>query len=212
MNQLIDVQRVRVLLMLVRRYMLLIVAVTIVGAGVGVMLDKMIISHKYSSVTKILVDRKTDTDVAKQYVGQQADADVIETYSDIITSPKIMKDAVKTLRNTDDSLFSNVRESDLVEAIKIEHSGQSQVFIIKGISGTPVKAAKIANAVANSFQKNRPEIMSFSRTKIISPAKATVQRSGMSTQTIIAIGTIVGLISAVIIAFMWEIRLAIQNS
>lgn len=83
---------------------------------------------------------------------------------------------------------------------------------LRGISGTPEKAAKIANAVSKSFQENIPDIMSFSRTKIIAPAKATVQRAGMSMRTIVAIGTIVGFVIALLIAFMWEIHLAIKNS
>ncbi|MEQ4549685.1 Wzz/FepE/Etk N-terminal domain-containing protein [Weissella sp. GP1] len=132
MNQLVDVQRVQVLLKLVRRYVLLLVILTVAGAGVGLFFDKLVINHKYSSATKILVDRKTDNDVGKQYVGQQADADVIETYSDIITSPRILNDAVKTLNNADDSLFSNVTVAELTKSLTVEHNGKSQVFKIKG--------------------------------------------------------------------------------
>lgn len=63
-------------------------------------LSNFIIEPKYSATTQLLVNQKTDkNDIGAAYTLQQANMQIITTYKDIVTSPKILKDASKQLAN-----------------------------------------------------------------------------------------------------------------
>ena len=72
-----------------------------VGLGVvGFVLAAFVVEPKYTSTTQILVNQKRNENDANQaFNAQQADVQVINTYKDIVTSPVILKDASKWIKN-----------------------------------------------------------------------------------------------------------------
>ena len=73
----------------------------VVGLGaVGFVLAAFVVEPKYTSTTQILVNHKRgETDANQAFNAQQADVQVINTYKDIVTSPVILKDASKWIKN-----------------------------------------------------------------------------------------------------------------
>lgn len=73
----------------------------VVGLGaVGFVLAAFVVEPKYTSTTQILVNQKRgETDANQAFNAQQADVQVINTYKDIVTSPVILKDASKWIKN-----------------------------------------------------------------------------------------------------------------
>lgn len=62
--------------------------------------SSFMIQPKYSASTQLLVNQKTDEkNIGAAYTLQQANMQVITTYKDIVTSPKILKAASKQLAN-----------------------------------------------------------------------------------------------------------------
>lgn len=93
----IDLRR---LWMLLRAHIWAIVAWTVGLGAVGFVLAAFVVEPKYTSTTQILVNQKRgETDANQAFNAQQADVQVINTYKDIVTSPVILKDASKWIKN-----------------------------------------------------------------------------------------------------------------
>lgn len=132
---------------------------------------------------------------------------VITTYKDIVTSPKILKAASKQLANPVkvvkeavpakyETLADGTKKlvkkaqpavlersgksytisaTELSKAISVSTQQQSQVFSIKATSDTPEKAQAEANAVAQTFKTEIPEIMSVNNVTVIADANNGTQ-------------------------------------
>lgn len=93
----IDLRR---LWMLLRAHIWAIVAWTVGLGAVGFVLAAFVVEPKYTSTTQILVNQKrNEENIGQAYTAQQADLQMINTYKDIVTSPVILKDASKWLKN-----------------------------------------------------------------------------------------------------------------
>ena len=93
----IDLRR---LWMLLRTHIWAIIAWAVGLGAVGFVLAAFVVEPKYTSTTQILVNQKRNAvDAGQAYNAQQADVQVINTYKDIVTSPVILKDASKWIKN-----------------------------------------------------------------------------------------------------------------
>lgn len=93
----IDLRR---LWMLLRAHIWAIIAWAVGLGAVGFVLAAFVVEPKYTSTTQILVNQKRNTtDAGQAFNAQQADVQLINTYKDIVTSPVILKDASKWLKN-----------------------------------------------------------------------------------------------------------------
>ena len=93
----IDLRR---LWMLLRAHIWSIILWAIGLGAVGFVLAAFVVEPKYTSTTQILVNQKRNENDANQaFNAQQADVQVINTYKDIVTSPVILKDASKWIKN-----------------------------------------------------------------------------------------------------------------
>lgn len=170
--------------------------------------SSFMIQPKYSASTQLLVNQKTDEkNIGAAYTLQQANMQVITTYKDIVTSPKILKAASKQLANPVkvvkeavpakyETLADGTKKlvkkaqpavlersgksytisaTELSKAISVSTQQQSQVFSIKATSDTPEKAQAEANAVAQTFKTEIPEIMSVNNVTVIADANNGTQ-------------------------------------
>lgn len=86
--------------MLLRAHIWAIIAWAVGLGAVGFVLAAFVVEPKYTSTTQILVNQKRNTtDAGQAFNAQQADVQLINTYKDIVTSPVILKDASKWLKN-----------------------------------------------------------------------------------------------------------------
>ena len=93
----IDLRR---LWMLLRAHILAIITWAVGLGAVGFVLAAFVVEPKYTSTTQILVNQKRNTtDAGQAFNAQQADVQLINTYKDIVTSPVILKDASKWIKN-----------------------------------------------------------------------------------------------------------------
>ena len=93
----IDLRR---LWMLLRAHIWSIILWAIGLGAVGFILAAFVVEPKYTSTTQILVNQKRNpVDAGQALTAQQADVQVINTYKDIVTSPVILKDASKWIKN-----------------------------------------------------------------------------------------------------------------
>lgn len=118
----------------------------------------------YQTKTQILVNQTEINGTVAQTQSVQDNLDLINTYSVIIKSPRIID-------NVKDKLSKDYSESELTQAIEVSNAANSQVIEIKVESSDPKEAEAIANTTAQVFKEEVINIMKIDNVDILSSAK-----------------------------------------
>ncbi|AYU56115.1 Wzz/FepE/Etk N-terminal domain-containing protein [Staphylococcus debuckii] len=155
-----------------------------------------LIKPKYESSTQIIVNQKEKDD---QMLAQQLQSDLqlVNTYSEIIRSPRIMDEVSKDLKNK----YSG---SQLSSMTTIESAAQSQILKIKVITHNEKDSKIIANKVANTFKKEIDNIMKVDNVSVLSKAGNGV-KIYPKPMTNTLLGALIGLVIAIFIAAAREL-------
>ncbi|MEL0539307.1 Wzz/FepE/Etk N-terminal domain-containing protein [Staphylococcus debuckii] len=155
-----------------------------------------LIKPKYESSTQIIVNQKEKDD---QMLAQQLQSDLqlVNTYSEIIRSPRIMDEVSKDLKNK----YSG---SQLSNMTTVESAAQSQILKIKVITHNEKDSKIIANKVANTFKKEIDNIMKVDNVSVLSKAGNGV-KIYPKPMTNTLLGALIGLVIAIFIAAAREL-------
>ncbi|KXN75625.1 YveK family protein [Lactobacillus johnsonii] len=149
----IDLRR---LWMLLRAHIWAIIA-WVVGLGaVGFVLAAFVVEPKYTSTTQILVNQKRgETDANQAFNAQQADVQVINTYKDIVTSPVILKDASKWIKNPTEVVkpAKKAKYKTLADGTKKLVSPAEPAVVRRAGRGYNVSAKEMQKAVSVTTQQ-----------------------------------------------------------
>lgn len=149
----IDLRR---LWMLLRTHIWAIIA-WVVGLGaVGFVLAAFVVEPKYTSTTQILVNQKRSAaDAGQAYNAQQADVQVINTYKDIVTSPVILKDASKWIKNPTEVVkpAKKAKYRILADGTKKLVSPAERAVVRRAGRGYNVSAKEMQKAVSVTTQQ-----------------------------------------------------------
>ncbi|WNW29140.1 Wzz/FepE/Etk N-terminal domain-containing protein [Lactobacillus johnsonii] len=150
----IDLRR---LWMLLRAHIWAIIA-WVVGLGaVGFVLAAFVVEPKYTSTTQILVNQKRgETDANQAFNAQQADVQVINTYKDIVTSPVILKDASKWIKNPTEVVkpAKKAKYKTLADGTKKLVSPAEPAVVRRAGRGYNVSAKEMQKAVSVTTRQN----------------------------------------------------------
>lgn len=137
--------------------------ITIISLFVGIMMIYLwfLATPIYQSNTQLVVSQQKTKNLQTQDV--QADLTLVNTYSTIIKSPRILND-VRSGLDIDSSL------KELSEEITVNTTQDSQVIDIQVENKNPKKAAQIANSIAKSSQAEIHKIMGVDNVTILSVA------------------------------------------
>ncbi|WP_088839007.1 YveK family protein [Listeria sp. ILCC792] len=119
----------------------------------------------YQKSTQILVNQSESSpndSLDSQTV--QADLQLVDTYSSIILSPRILNGIEQDLGNLYDT-------EELAEMIQVTNATNSQVIDISVKNPDPKLAAQIANSTAKVFTKEMPSIMKVDNVTTLSEAQ-----------------------------------------
>lgn len=151
---------------------------------------------KYEASTQILVSQKEkESKMMAQEV--QSNIQLVNTYAEIIKSPRILDDVAK--ENKDYSA------DKLSKMIDVNTEADSQILNVGVRSKSEKESEKIANDVAKVFSKDVPDIMSVDNVSILSKANGTAEKVSPRTIMNLFAGLILGLVLAIIIAALREI-------
>ena len=128
-----------------------------VGLGaVGFVLAAFVVEPKYTSTTQILVNQKRgETDANQAFNAQQADVQVINTYKDIVTSPVILKDASKWIKNPTEVVkpAKKAKYKTLADGTKKLVSPAEPAVVRRAGRGYNVSAKEMQKAVSVTTQQ-----------------------------------------------------------
>lgn len=119
----------------------------------------------YQKSTQILVNQRDKSQlngVEAQTI--QADLQLVNTYSGIITSPRILNQVQKELDNA-------YTFQELADMIQVKNTINSQIIEINVTNPKPKMAAQIANITAKIFSKEVPKIMKVDNVTTLSEAQ-----------------------------------------
>lgn len=149
----IDLRR---LWMLLRAHIWAIIAWAVGLGAVGFVLAAFVVEPKYTSTTQILVNQKRNTtDAGQAFNAQQADIQLINTYKDIVTSPVILKDASKWLKNPTEVVkpAKKAQYKTLADGTKKLVSPAEPAVVRRAGRGYNVSAKEMQKAVSVSTQQ-----------------------------------------------------------
>ncbi|EUJ30951.1 lipopolysaccharide biosynthesis protein [Listeria floridensis FSL S10-1187] len=118
--------------------------------------------------TQILVNQSDRTPKSSSVDSQtvQADLQLVNTYSTIITSPRI-------LNKVQQNIGGKYNIQELAEMIQVKNTANSQVIDISVQNPDPKVAAEITNATARMFKQEIPNIMKINNVTTLSEAQFT---------------------------------------
>ncbi|WP_439443427.1 YveK family protein [Listeria aquatica] len=123
----------------------------------------------YQSEVQLLVNQ-TERNANIQDQEVQANLKLVETYSTIIMSPRIL-DIVKQ------NLKGKYSKEDLSDTVNVKNNANSQVLTITARDTDSKEATEIANQTAKVFKREIPKIMKVNNVTILTNAGVTTQNA-----------------------------------
>lgn len=190
---------------IIRKKIALILIITFSAAAISAIVSFFLITPKYERSTQLLVNR---SQVSENFSTNEVQTNIqlINTYSEIILSPRILDIAAKELEGLIELENGEITASYLKGKITVNNQNNSQVLNISVEDTDPHRAALIANKVAEVFQREIPSIMNVDNVNILSEADVPEDLSPVSPKPLlnIAIAFVVGLMLGVGLAFLIE--------
>ncbi|RIO10851.1 capsule biosynthesis protein CapA [Mammaliicoccus sciuri] len=193
MEETIDLSK---LFLILKKNMKYLIVLPIVFLALSMVITFVFMTPKYSSSTQVLVNQKeTDNQIMAQQV--QSNLQLVNTYSEIIKSPRILDKVSKNLKGK----YSSKEISGM---LTVSNQAESQILNIAVENESREAASKVANEIANVFSKDVSKIMNVDNVSILS--KADKKGNQISPKPLInsVVGIFLGLIVALIIIFLKE--------
>lgn len=179
-----------------RRFKMIIMIIILALSGMAY-ITFYLITPLYESSTLLLVNESLEEGKTISSSELRTNIELINTYNVIITSPRILQQVV-------DELSLNRSQRVLSDQINVSSEGESQVISISVKDNNPEDAMKIANSIANIFQREIIEIMNVDNVKILSPAE--LEKSPVSPIPIfnMTIALVIGVLGGILFVLMIE--------
>lgn len=174
-----------------------LIILPIVFLVLSMVMTFLFMTPKYSSSTQVLVNQKeTDSEMMAQQV--QSDLQLVNTYSEIIKSPRILDKVSKNLKGKYSS-------KEIEGMLTVSNQAESQILNITVENESREAAGKVANEIANVFSNDVNKIMNVDNVSILSKADNNGNKASPKPLTNAVVGVFLGLIVALVIIFLKEI-------
>ncbi|QTN10584.1 Wzz/FepE/Etk N-terminal domain-containing protein [Mammaliicoccus vitulinus] len=194
MEETIDLSKLFTILKKNMKYLIILPIVFLV---LSMVMTFLFMTPKYSSSTQVLVNQKeTDSQMMAQQV--QSDLQLVNTYSEIIKSPRILDKVSKNLKGKYSS-------DEISGMLTVSNQAESQILNIAVENESREAAGKVANEIANVFSKDVNKIMNVDNVSILSKADHNGNKVSPKPLINAVVGVFLGLIIALIIIFLKEI-------
>ncbi len=175
---------------------LIILLATFIGAMVGYLIGKTVITPEYTSTTKIYVTANDDTQQSSKVdTGElQAGALLTKDYQQIIESREVTEAVIARLQLTMEG--EALTHQELLDKISVDIPSDTRVVGISVTDSDPYVACDIANAVRDVAMERIQNVMDMKSVKIVEDANVPVKPSTTSASKIGIIGAAIGFLLA----------------
>lgn len=181
-NEEIEIDLIQFLMELKRR-ILLILAVTVIGGVLAGTFSRFALTPQYTSTAMMYIVSKetTLTSLADLQIGSQLTKD----YRVIVTSRPVMEDVVRSLK-------LNMKYKELRKKITIDNPSDTRILSISAEDPDPVMAKKIADKVASTASEYIGDIMEMVPPKLIESGELPEEKSSPNNTRNALLGAIAG--------------------
>jgi len=184
------------ILRILKNNLKLLIILPLVCLLISAIITMFFLDEKYQASTQVLVNQKeSDSQMMAQEV--QSNIQLVNTYSQIVKSPRILDKASKEL----DRKYST---SELSSMLTVTNQAESQLLNIDVVSQSGKDSELVANKIAEVFSDEVPDIMNVDNVSILSTADDTTKQVAPKTMINLVMGVVIGLIIALIIIFIKE--------
>ncbi|OIS62116.1 YveK family protein [Staphylococcus equorum] len=185
------------ILQMLRKNVKTLIILPIICLLISAIVTFFFLDSKYQASTQVLVNQKeSDSQMMAQEV--QSNIQLVNTYSEIVKSPRIIDKVSKKL----DRAYST---SELSSMVSVSNQAESQLLNISVDSKSKNDSEHIANTVAQVFSEEVPDIMNVDNVSILSEADNTAKQVAPKTMINLVLGIVIGLILALLIIFIKEL-------
>lgn len=193
MESTIDLTKI---LEILRKNMKILIILPLLGLVISAIISFFFLDEKYQASTQVLVNQKeSDTQMMAQEV--QSNIQLVNTYSEIVKSPRILDKVSKELNRKYSS-------SEISNMLTVNNQAESQLLNIAIESKSGNDSEKVANKISEVFSEEVPDIMNVDNVSVLSTADDTAKQVAPKTVVNLIIGLITGLILALLIIFIKE--------
>ncbi|MEB7786957.1 Wzz/FepE/Etk N-terminal domain-containing protein [Staphylococcus equorum] len=194
MESTVDLSKI---LQIIRKNIKLLIILPIICLLISALVTFFFLDAKYQASTQVLVNQKeSDSQMMAQEV--QSNIQLVNTYSEIVKSPRIIDKVSKEL----DRKYSS---GEIISMLTVTNQAESQVLNIDIESKSGNDSEKIANKIAEIFSQEVPDIMNVDNVSILSTADDTATQVAPKPLVNLIIGLVIGLIFALLIIFFKEL-------
>ncbi|MEB7672513.1 MULTISPECIES: YveK family protein [Staphylococcus] len=185
------------LLEILKKNARLIIILPILCLLISTIVTLFFLDSRYQASTQVLVNQKeSDSQMMAQEV--QSNIQLVNTYSEIVKSPRILDKVSKELNR-------KYTSTELSEMLTVSNQAESQLLNIDVESKSEENAETIANKIAEVFSDEVPDIMNVDNVSILSTADNTTVQVAPKTMINLIMGVIIGLGIALLIIFIKEV-------
>jgi capsular polysaccharide biosynthesis protein len=186
------------LLQTLRKRLALILAITLTAVIISGVVSFFFLTPIYQASTQLLVNKKSEDQVYYNSNELQTSMQLINTYKEIIKSPRIL-DIVANELNLD-------MDGKQLKGKVTVGTDDSQVVNISVQDENPQQAVDIANTIASVFTKEVIDIFEVDNVSVLWTAELADAQAPVKPQPVlnIAIALVVGLMAGVGLAFLLE--------
>lgn len=145
----------------------LLVIIPLLFVAISLAISFFLMTPKYEASTQVLINQKKTN---KDYMAQQVQSDIqlVNTYKEIIKSPRIREAVAKKSKK-----YSS---NEINSMLNITNEADSQIININVTSKSKNSSERIANLVAKTVEKQMPKIMDIDNVSILSTADDTAKK------------------------------------
>ncbi|MGI3316597.1 YveK family protein [Staphylococcus chromogenes] len=185
------------LLHILKKNLWVLIGLPILFLVISAIITFLLMTPKYQATTQILVNPKqTNDNMLQQNV--QGTLQQVNTYAEIVTSPRILDKSAKKL----DKKYT---AEELEEKVTVESSAESQVIKVHVTDKDKGESEKIANTIAKEYRDEMPDIMNVDNVTILSDADNTAVKVSPKSVLNLVVALFLGLIIALLYIFIKEL-------
>ncbi|WP_368863198.1 Wzz/FepE/Etk N-terminal domain-containing protein [Staphylococcus hominis] len=179
-----------------RKNLKLLILLPIIFVLISALITLFLMKPEYEANTQVLVNQKEKN---SQMMAQEVQSNIqlVNTYSEILKSPRIIDEVAKK-----DSEFSS---SEIKNMLNVTTQAESQILNVNVKSDSKKNAEKVANTIAKVFKSEMPDIMNVNNVTVLSSANGTAIKVSPKLANNLIIGFILGLFLAVVIIVLKEL-------
>lgn len=182
---------------IIKRNFNLIIILPIVGLIIGLLCSLILVQPMFQASTQVIVNEK-ESDSTMQAQQVQSNIQLVNTYAEIATSPRMLEEVSKEL----DNKYSAKELSSMISATS---ETESQILNIAVESANKNDSEKIANVFSEVFSDETPKIMNIDNVSILSKADDTATQTEPKMLVNALLGIVIGLMVAAVVIVLREI-------